>query len=506
MTIALEAHVARLQASIVSVAHQERPEYLDRLSMLRNQVFVLDHMYMSLFTTLAWLLRLAFTLALLAWVSPLLLLLAGFAAPSAVAAFWRPDVRTRPEERGAQDQRRSQHLFDLGDHRRARQGGAGAGRRRAHRPRATPGLGTLVQTMARAQLGKRRCGTRCRGRSSGARTSARWPTWCGACRPPPRRCCSCWAPARAWPPTSAHAVGEIGFLRGSGRTAPKTGLAGGLCGQAGGPGELASPAALSEGIRFDRVSFAYPGAARLALDEVSFTLPARAVVAIVGENGAGKTTLVKLLAKLYEPSSGEIRIDGTPLSRMVATEWRGRIAGALQDFFRFEFRVRQTIGLGDCRPHGREPAVAAAAARAGADDVVTRLPSGLDTQLGRTWPEGAEPSFGQWQKLSLARGFMREAPLVQVLDEPTAALDAETEHALFERYAAAARAEGDANGRITIFVSHRFSTVRMADLIIVTRRRPPRRGRIARRADGPRRRLTPSSTASRLARTSSHAE
>jgi len=114
-----------------------------------------------------------------------------------------------------------------------------------------------------------------------------------------------------------------------------------------------------------------------------------------------------------------------------------------------------------------EPAVLAAAARAGADDVVTRLPAGLDTQLGRTWPGGAEPSFGQWQKLSLARGFMRETPLVQVLDEPTAALDAETEHALFERYAAAARADGDEGGRITIFVSHRFSTVRMADLIIV---------------------------------------
>src|SRR6516164_1805093 len=113
VTIALEAHVARLQASIVSVAHQERPEYLDRLSMLRNQVFVLDHMYMSLFTTLAWLLRLAFTFALLAWVHPALLLLGVFAAPSAVAAFWRPDVENKAYERGAQDQRLSLHLFDL---------------------------------------------------------------------------------------------------------------------------------------------------------------------------------------------------------------------------------------------------------------------------------------------------------------------------------------------------------------------------------------------------------
>jgi len=264
------------------------------------------------------------------------------------------------------------------------------------------------------------------------------------------------------------AVGEIGFLRGfwadgSRRLAWLEDYAA----KEAAPGELASPSVLREGIRFDRVSFAYPGASRLALDEVSFTLPARAVVAIVGENGAGKTTLVKLLAKMYEPSSGAILIDRTPLSRIRADDWRGRITGALQDFFRFEFRARQTIGLGDVGRMEEEPAVVAAAARAGADDVVTRLPSGLDTQLGRTWPGGAEPSFGQWQKLSLARGFMRETPLVQVLDEPTAALDAETEHALFERYAAAARSEGDSNGRITVFVSHRFSTVRMADLIVV---------------------------------------
>src|SRR6185437_9424676 len=116
-----------------------------------------------------------------------------------------------------------------------------------------------------------------------------------------------------------------------------------------------------------------------------------------------------------------------------------------------EVRARRTIGLGDVERMEDEPAVVAAAARAGADDVVSRLPSGLDTQLGQTWPGGAEPSFGQWQKLSLARGFMRETPLVQVLDEPTAALDAETEHALFERYAAAASTDSGANGRITIF-------------------------------------------------------
>jgi ATP-binding cassette subfamily B protein len=124
------------------------------------------------------------------------------------------------------------------------------------------------------------------------------------------------------------------------------------------------------------------------------------------------------------------------------------------------------VGLGDVPRLDDEPAVVSAVGRAGADDVIERFAAGLNTQLGPTWPEGVEVSFGQWQKLALARGFMRDDPLVLVLDEPTAALDAETEHALFERYAAGARG-GTAQGRITILVSHRFSTVRMADLIVV---------------------------------------
>ncbi len=189
-------------------------------------------------------------------------------------------------------------------------------------------------------------------------------------------------------------------------------------------------------------------------------------MAVVGENGAGKTSLVKLLAKMYDPTSGAILVDEVPLARMPAQEWRTRLAGAFQDFYRFEFRARDTVGLGDLPRLQDEPAVVAAVERAGANDVVARLASGLETQLGPTWPKGVDLSFGQWQKLALARGFMRDTPLLLMLDEPTAALDAETEHALFERYAAAARGNRDA-GRVTILVSHRFSTVRMADLIVV---------------------------------------
>jgi ATP-binding cassette, subfamily B, bacterial len=193
----------------------------------------------------------------------------------------------------------------------------------------------------------------------------------------------------------------------------------------------------------------------------------------VGENGAGKTTLVKLLCKLYEPTAGRILVDGVPLAQVRADDWRGRLSGAFQDFFRFELRARHSVGLGDLPRFDDEPAVRAAVERAGAADVVAGLPEGLDTQLGPTWPGGVEISFGQWQKIALARGFMRDHPLLLVLDEPTAALDAETEHALFERYAAAAREaaggprDGADAGRVTLLVSHRFSTVRMADLIVV---------------------------------------
>ena len=219
VTIALEAHVARLQASIVSVAHQERPEYLDRLSMLRNQVFVLDHMYMSLFTTLAWLLRLAFTLALLAWVHPALLLLAVFAAPSAVAAFWRPDVENKTYERGAPDQRLSLHLFDLAT--TAAPGKEvrvlGIGERLVQR--APRGLGALVPADGAGALGhgdveravvgdlrrrlRRRGGVRRVGHAGHHRAGA-----AGA-----------GAPARAWPPTSAPRSARSASCADSGPTA-----------------------------------------------------------------------------------------------------------------------------------------------------------------------------------------------------------------------------------------------------------------------------------------------
>lgn len=466
VTIALESHVARLQATVATIAHHERPEYLDRLAMLRDQVFVLDHMYMSLFSTCGWILRLGVTLALLASIHPALVLLAVFALPTVFTSTWRPAVERAAREGAAQASRLARHLFTIATTappgKEVRVTGIGhrlvAQRRdaweRAYAPVSAARWGSAMwHTLAWALFGAAYVGAVVFV-SSGLRASA------GAVL----------LVLAAGSRLSAYlgaTVGEIGFLRGfwmdgSRRLAWLEDYAASLTASA----DLSVPSVLRRGIRLEHVSFAYPGTSRLVLDEVSLSLPAGSVVAIVGENGAGKTTLVKLLAKMYEPTSGSIFVDDTPLARIPADAWRSCLAGAFQDFFRFEFRARQTVGLGDVPRIDDERAVLAAVARAGADDVVARLPSGLETQLGPTWPGGVEVSFGQWQKVALARGFMRERPLLLVLDEPTAALDAETEHALFERYAAAAHGDDDA-GRITLLVSHRFSTVRMADLIVV---------------------------------------
>jgi len=468
VTIALESHVAQLQASIATIAHQERPEYLDRLAMLRNQVFVLDHMYMSVFSTLGWILRLGVTMALLASIHPALLLLIVFAVPTVLTSTWRPEVEKSAQESGAQANRLSRHLFVVAT-------------------TAPPGKEVRVTGIGERLVTERRAAWERSYRPVAAarRGSAWWHAlawavfglaYVGAVvfvssvlRAGPSAVLLVLAAGARLSAYIGATVGEIGFLRGfwmygSRRLAWLEDYAASVAAA----GDMPVPSGLRTGIRLDHVSFAYPGTSKMVLEDVSLTLPAGAVIALVGENGAGKTTLVKLLAKMYEPSSGSILVDNTPLARLPALEWRSRLAGAFQDFFRFEFRARQTVGLGDVPRVENEQAVVAAVDRAGSSDVIARLASGLDTQLGPSWPSGVELSFGQWQKLALARGFMRDEPLLLVLDEPTAALDAETEHALFERYAMAARGtDGNNAGRITILVSHRFSTVRMADLILV---------------------------------------
>jgi len=474
VTIALESHIARLQASVTTIAHQERPEYLDRLSVLRNQVFVLDHMYMSLFSTCGWILRLTVTGMLLVSIHPALGLLALFALPTVLTSTWRPGIERAAEERGAPARRLARHLFDVATT-------APAGKE----VRVTRIGDLLVKRRRSAWEGWYKLVSRARWESAIWHMMA-WGIFSAG-----------YVGAVVFVSSILHGtaaqvllvlaagsrlsayigatVGEIGFLRGfwldgSRRLAWLEDYARAI----GENTDALVPERLTEGIRLEHVCFSYPGSERRALEDISIELPAGSVVALVGENGAGKSTLVKLLCRLYAPDSGRILVDGLDLARMPAEKWRSRLAGAFQDFFRFEFRVRHTVGLGDVPRLESEPAVKAAVARAGAGDVVEGLGAGIETQLGPTWPDGVEVSFGQWQKFALARGFMRDQPLLLVLDEPTAALDAETEHALFERYAAVAGGRGptkrdknDEDGRIILLVSHRFSTVRMADLIVV---------------------------------------
>ena len=466
LNIMFQGYVARLQAAVATVEHHERPVYLDRIAVLRTGVFALDHLFRSMFTMVGWLLRLAFVCILLATIHPALILLPLGALPLLVVAAWRPKVEKRTEEAVASHGRFARHLFTVA---------------------TTPPPGKEVRvTGNQADLVRRR--------------SAAWSLWFGPIRTT-NLASAAWL-TLAWALFSlafvaavvwvvegldrgpgavvlvltaggrlsayvGSAVGELGFLRGIWlESAQRLAWLEDFAAAQNARVDESVPERLDAGLRFEDVSFAYPGTGQEVLQHVDLTLPAGKVVAVVGENGAGKSTLVKLLARMYSPTSGRITADGVDIGHVDIEEWRERLAGAFQDFARLEFVVGTTVGLGDEPRQDDRAAVGAAVDRAGATPVVDDLSAGLDTQLGPSWDEGVDVSFGQWQKLALARGYMRPEPLLLMLDEPTAALDAETEHALFERFAAGAR-EHATNGRVTVLVSHRFSTVRMADLILV---------------------------------------
>jgi ATP-binding cassette, subfamily B, bacterial len=230
----------------------------------------------------------------------------------------------------------------------------------------------------------------------------------------------------------------------------------------------AAPAELTDGIRLEHVGFSYPGQDTPALTDISLTLRAGSTVAVVGENGAGKSTLIKLVTGMYRPTEGRITVDGRDLAGISPDRWREATTGAFQDFVRFAMSLGDGVGAGDLLRIDDREAVLGAIGRAGAGDLVESNGQsgalGLDTLLG-PYIGGRALSGGQWQRLALARGLMRERPLLIVLDEPTASLDAPSETALFASYREAAL--GSTGGTITVLVSHRFGTVHMADQIIV---------------------------------------
>jgi ATP-binding cassette subfamily B protein len=215
------------------------------------------------------------------------------------------------------------------------------------------------------------------------------------------------------------------------------------------------------GIVLEDVGFRYPGKDAWALRHVSLSIPSGESLALVGENGAGKTTLVKLLTRLYEPTEGRILLDGRDLRDWDAAALRRRFGVLFQDFNQYQLKVRENVGMGSVDHLDDEPRIERAVESGGARELVSALAGGLEAPLGRWFHDGTELSGGQWQKIALARAFMREEADILVLDEPTASLDAEAEHAVFERFRALAQ------GRTTIVISHRFPTVRMARHIVV---------------------------------------
>lgn len=220
------------------------------------------------------------------------------------------------------------------------------------------------------------------------------------------------------------------------------------------------PSPIRRGLALENVSFKYPGTVPWVLRNVTFTVRPGEAIALVGANGAGKTTLVKLLARLYDPAEGRITLDGVDLRDFDPTELQRRVGVIFQDYLRYQLTVRENIGFGRVEAMHDSDRVARAAARAGADSVIAGLPEGYATPLGRWFHDGQELSVGQWQKIALARAFMRDADLL-ILDEPTSSLDVRSEYEVFRAFAELTKA------KMSVLISHRFSTVRMADRILV---------------------------------------
>ncbi|MDG4786776.1 ABC transporter ATP-binding protein [Micromonospora sp. WMMD1102] len=454
-----------------SIEHHERPDYADRMQTLTQEMQRVGWRSMeSLLSGLGTAVAVTVTAVLLARLHPALLLLPLAAVPPMLLGQRAELLLSRARDATAESARRARHLFDLatdpGAAKELRVSGMTAELRRRHDTLWRSTVGRLWPAEVRAAL-LRVAGQTCFALGyAGAALLVLRDAVAG------RRSVGDVVLVIALAALVNQQVSAmVGLLRDLQRVS--LALAGfrwlrELVTRAPRPApDAAVPARLRDGIRLREVGFDYPGTDRTVADGVDVLLPAGATVALVGENGAGKTTLVKLLCRMYEPDRGRIEADGVDIARFPLDDWRARIAVGFQDFVRLELAARQAVGVGDLPLVDSEEAVLAALDRAEAAELVEELDRGLDTPLGLSNRNGRQLSGGQWQKIALGRAMMRPAPLLLVLDEPTAALDAEAEHRLFARYAASAGRAAASTGAITVLVSHRFSTVRMADLILV---------------------------------------
>ncbi|MFI2667417.1 ABC transporter ATP-binding protein [Micromonospora carbonacea] len=469
------------------MAHFEQPEFADKVRILEEDVEQLRVGLQAVLTGVGLAVAMTLTTAVLASLHPLLLLLPLVAVPPLLAGRWAERMVDRSREASAESTRRALGLFRLATHaasgKELRVFGLEQEVRRRHgafrqdatrRLWRTQAVASLVRMLGQlafaggyiaavllilrdAVAGRRGVGDVILVITIAAQVNQQVAAAVGVLQDLQRL------------RSVYQRLDEVHGLVRAGERADRPGALPAGPGDPTGPAGSAAPAPvrLRHGIRLVGVELSYPGGEQPVLAGLDLHLPAGATVAIVGDNGAGKTTLVKLVCGLLRPTAGRVLVDGVDLTDLSLPGWRARIAAGFQDFVRLELPARRTVGVGDLPRLDDEPAVRAALGRAGADDLVGQLEAGLDTPLGREYADGAELSGGQWQKLALGRAFMRDDPLLVVLDEPAAALDAEAEHAMFERYRLQAARVAAATGAVSVFVSHRFSTVQLADLIVV---------------------------------------
>jgi ATP-binding cassette subfamily B protein len=464
-----EREMGALMHAAPGLGLHERQDAADRLELLRQQSWALGQGVQTVLTVAVLFTQIVLTAVLLARVQPWLLLLPVFALPPIVGGRIAEKLKERAEFATAEPTRLGWHLLDLAVSpaaaKEVRLFGLGDRLRRRHsevrdevdgvlRRAEVRGtflrlagqlifavgyIGAIILVVRAAIGGERSVGDVVLAITLAVQTNAQA------------------AGAVALAQSLQQNARALSWLRWLRDAAPRT----------EGSADQPPPDVLRSGIEMTGVAFRYPDTDADVLSEVDLRIPAGTTVAIVGDNGAGKSTLVKLLSQFYQPTAGRITVDGRDLRSLDPEQWRPRIAAGFQDFVRLEAPARDSIGAGDLPRAGECGAVEAAVRRADAGEVIERLPDGLDTLLGKSYADGAELSGGQWQRIALSRAMMRPEPLLLLLDEPTAALDPLTEHTLFERYSASAREVGRRTGGITVLVSHRFSTVRMADLILV---------------------------------------
>ena len=469
--LALTGTLMRLTSTTPGIEHHERAEYADRIALIRSQGRLLTDFVTTFGSGIALATRIVITVGLLASVHPAMVLLPLLAVPSVWAGAQASRITEAAKAATAERVRRQDHLFKVatapGPAKEGRVFNLGGHLVERHRRV----WDDVTEDMASAQL------------RAGILRALGWAVFAAGYVGAIMLTISQASRGRATPGdvllvialasdvnalvarAAALADKTAGTFQALGRLLWLMDYAA----EANQPPEepLPVPGELHDGICFEGVDFGYPGGDGEVLHGVDLRLPAGSVVAIVGENGAGKTTLAKLLSRCYEPSAGRITVDGNDLLRFDVGEWRSRLAAGFQDFVRFQETLQVSVGLGDLQRIDDRTAVAAALDAGQSGHLAAGLAGGLDTLLGKEFEGGTDLSEGQWQKVAISRGLMDPTPLVLILDEPTSGLDADADHALFERYASAAARAGRASGAVTVLISHRFSTVRLAELIVV---------------------------------------